>query len=410
MKSIIKMIYQKETNVLKISCNGKVFDVSRIKDIPIEQWVFPFCSKGVKWNGLYEELKAFTESNDFTLHFDSDDTSFEIVKYALSETPAKLIGTNNIVTILYNENPFTTKITVNGNVFNTARIQNRSIDEWINPIQIRDLQWNGIFEEITEFIGTDIYKIYFVGKQEFMKLLIDKCPKNVDVFYRDSKIAEKVNKVKQPVKSASNAASNNIPKVNTESISLSVKKTANKLTDTSSASNTAEDLSRIPIKNTFIRKNIMSVCAVISIIMAFLPFASFSAKAGDVTGNKISVSGFETLFGVKEIKVGSNSSIFGLILFLVPIIIIIMNYIKPLKPFKKYIAVGAPVLGIIGEFITFFDLRGTFKTFIQDEGAKLSSSLGIGFFLILVSFILTAVVGLTMYHGMELPKKKKDRK
>ena len=82
-----------------------------------------------------------------------------------------------------------------------------------------------------------------------------------------------------------------------------------------------------------------------------------------------------------------------------------MNYIKPLKPFKKYIAVGAPALGIIGEFITFFDLRGTFKTFIQDEGAKLSSSLGIGFFLILASFILTAFVGLMIYHGMELPKK-----
>lgn len=410
MESIVKMVYKKDLNVLKISCNGKAFDVSRIKDIPIEQWVFPFCSKGVKWNGLYEELKAFTESNDFTLHFDSDDTSFEIVKYALSETPAKLIGTNNIVTILYNENPFTTRITVNGNVFNTARIQNRSIDEWINPIQIRDLQWNGIFEELSEFIGTDVYKIYFVGKQEFMKLLIDKCPKNVDVFYRDPKIAEKVNKGKPSLKLSSNTISSATPKMNMENVSNAAKKTVEKLKTTASDSETSENLNQIPIKNEFIRKNIMSVCAVISIIMTFLPFASFSAKAGDVTGNKISVSGFETLFGVKEIKVGSNSSVFGLILFLVPIIIIVMNYIKPLKPFKKYIAVGAPALGIIGEFITFFDLRGTFKTFIQDEGAELSSSLGIGFFLILVSFILTAVVGLVIYHGVELPKKKKDRK
>lgn len=405
MESIVKMVYKGDLNILKISCNEKVFDVSRIKNIPIEQWVFPFCSKGVKWNGLYEELRTFTEINDFTLHFDSDDTSFEIVKYALAETPAKLIGINNIVTILYNENPFTTKIAVNGNVFNTARIQNRSIDEWINPIQIRDLQWNGIFEEITEFIGTDIYKIYFVGKQEFMKLLIDKCPKNVDVFYRDPKIAEKINKVKQPVKPTSNASLNNIPKVNMESVSIAAKKTAEKLKGTASDTEISENLNRIPIKNDFIRKNIMSFCGLISIIFAFFPFASFCAKAGDVTGNKIAVSGFETLFGVKEIKVGSNNSIFGLIMLLVPIIIIVMNYIKPLKPFKKYIAVGAPVLGIIGEFITFFDLRGTFKTFIQDEGAKLSSSLGIGFFLILASFILTAVVGLMIYHGMELPKK-----
>jgi len=405
MESIVKIVYKKDLNILKISCNEKAFDVSRIKDIPIEQWVFQFCSKGVKWNGLYEELKAFTEINDFTLHFDSDDTSFEIVKYALAETPAKLIGTNNIVTILYNENPFTTKIAVNGNVFNTARIQNRSIDEWINPIQIRDLQWNGIFEEITEFIGTDIYKIYFVGKQEFMKLLIDKCPKNVDIFYRDPKISEKVNKGKQPLKTLPNTTSSTIPKVNTESVSIAAKKTAEKLKGTASDTEISENLNRIPIKNDFIRKNIMSFCGLISIIFAFFPFASFCAKAGDVTGNKISVSGFETLFGVKEIKVGSNNSIFGLIILLVPIIIIVMNNIKPLKPFKKYIAVGAPALGIIGEFITFFDLRGTFKTFIQDEGAKLSSSFGIGFFLLLASFVLTAVVGLIIYHGLELPTK-----
>lgn len=407
MKPIVKITYQKESNELKISCADKTFDTSRIKDMSIEQWIFPFCSKGIKWNGLYEELKAFTESEDYILHFDSDETSFEIVKYAFSETPVRLVGTNNIVTIIYNENPFTTKITVNGNVFNTTRIQNRSIDEWLKPIQIRDLQWNGIFEELETFIGTDVFTVYFVGKQEFMKLLIDKCPKSVDVFFRDPKIAEKINKGKQTMKSSPNSTSTSLPKVNMDSVSLVAKKTAEKLKNASSDSETNENLNSIPIKNTFIRNNIMSVCALISIVMAFLPFASFCAKAGDVTGNKVSVSGFEALFGIKDIKVGSNNSIFALIMFLVPIAIIVMNYIKPLKPFKKYIAVGAPVIGILGEFITFFDLKGLFKTYIVEEGTELKSSLGIGFFLILASFILTAVVGLMVYHGMELPKKKK---
>lgn len=405
MKPIVKITYQKESNELKISCADKTFDIARIKDITIEQWVFPFCSKGVKWNGLYEELKTFTESEDFILHFDSDETSFEIVKYALAETPARLVGTNNIVTIIYNENPFTTKIAVNGNVFNTTRIQNRSIDEWLKPIQIRDLQWNGIFEELETFIGTDVFTVYFVGKQEFMKLLIDKCPKSVDVFFRDPKIAEKINKGKQMMKSSPNSTST--PKVNMDSVSLAAKKTAEKLKNTASDSKTNENLNSIPIKNPFIRNNIMSVCALISIVMAFLPFASFCAKAGDVTGNKVGVSGFEALFGIKDIKVGSNNSIFALIMFLVPVAIIVMNYIKPLKPFKKYIAVGAPVVGIIGEIVTFFDLRGLFKTYIVEEGTELKATLGIGFFLILASFVLTAVVGLIVYHGMELPKKKK---
>ena len=407
MKPIVKIIYQKESNELKISCADKTFDIARIKDMPIEQWVFPFCSKGVKWNGLYEEMKTFTESEDFTLHFDSDNTSFEIVKYALAEMPVRLVGTNNIVTIIYNENPFTTKITVNGSVFNTTRIQNRSIDEWLNPIQIRDLQWNGIFEELETFIGTDIYTVNFIGKQEFMKLLIDKCPKSVDVFYRDPKIAEKVNKGKQKMKSLPDSTSNVLPKVNVDSVSIVAKKTAKKLKNTASNSEASENLHSIPIKSPFIRNNIMSICALISVIMAFLPFASFCAKAGDETGNKVSVSGFETLFGIKELKVGTNNSIFALILFIVPVPIIVMNYIKPLKPFKKYIAIGAPALGIIGEIITFLDLKGLFKTYIVEEGTELKATLGIGFFLILASFVLTAVVGLIVYHGMELPKKKK---
>lgn len=249
--------------------------------------------------------------------------------------------------------------------------------------------------------------MYFVGKQEFMKLLIDKCPKSVDVFFRDPKIAEKINKGKQTMKSSPNSTSTSLPKVNMDSVSLAARKTAEKLKNTASDSETNENLNSIPIKNTFIRNNIISVCALISIIMAFLPFASFCAKAGDVTGNKISVSGFEALFGIKDIKVGSNNSIFALIMFLVPVAIIVMNYIKPLKPFKKYIAVGAPVIGILGEFITFFDLRGLFKTYIVEEGTELKATLGIGFFLILASFVLTAVVGLIVYHGMELPKKKK---
>lgn len=240
-----------------------------------------------------------------------------------------------------------------------------------------------------------------------MKLLIDKCPKSVDVFYRDPKIAEKVNKGKQKMKSLPDSTSNVLPKVNVDSVSIVAKKTAKKLKNTASNSEASENLHSIPIKSPFIRNNIMSICALISVIMAFLPFASFCAKAGDETGNKVSVSGFETLFGIKELKVGTNNSIFALILFIVPVAIIVMNYIKPLKPFKKYIAIGAPALGIIGEIITFLDLKGLFKTYIVEEGTELKATLGIGFFLILASFVLTAVVGLIVYHGMELPKKKK---
>ena len=56
----VKATYTKDNGELKITYNEKKFDTSRIKNISIEQWAYPFLSNGIKWNGLYEELKDFT--------------------------------------------------------------------------------------------------------------------------------------------------------------------------------------------------------------------------------------------------------------------------------------------------------------------------------------------------------------
>lgn len=180
----IKASYRKDTDELKIVYKQKVFDTSQIKNIPIEQWVYPFLSNGIKWNGLYEELKTFIGCNEFILQFDSDEASFTIVKNALASQPVKLVGMKNTVVIVYSENPFTTKITINGKIFDTALLQNRCIDEWIQPFQIRNIQWHGIFKELETYIGIDKYTVYFMGEQKFMSLLIDVCPETVSIFYK----------------------------------------------------------------------------------------------------------------------------------------------------------------------------------------------------------------------------------
>ena len=404
MRTLINATYKKDPPQITITCGDRIFDTLRIKDIPVEQWVYPFCAKGVRWNGLYEELKDFAGTGEFSLNFDSDDTSFDIVNHALSQTPVKLIGSNNAATIVYRENPFTTKITVNGKVFDTTRIQNRSIDEWINPISIRDLQWNGIFKELEDFIGTDMFTVHFVGNPEFMELLMDQAPADVSVFYRDPQVLNKLSRAKVP----GHVATNPLSKVNTENISQVAKKAAETIKEGMSPGDVKEDTSEIPIKNSFIRNNIMTICAVIALVLLFLPFAAFSGKVdGQVVTEAVRVSGFETMFGMKAVKIGTNRSIFAFLMLIVPVVIIILNYIRPLQPYKKIIAVAAPILGIIAELVALLDIRGIFKTFIvAGEGIKLKTSLGIGFLLVLMCYVLIAVLGLIIYHGMKLPKKK----
>lgn len=218
----VKATYIKDSGELKITYNEKKFDTSRIKNISIEQWVYPFLNKGIKWNGLYEELKDFTGCTEFILQFDSDEESFATIKNALASQPVKLVGTNNTVTIVYSENPFSTRITINGKVFDTTLLQNRCIDEWIQPFQVREVHWNGIFKELEDYIGTDKYTVYFMGDQKLMSYLIDACPETVSIFY-------KAFKVHQKSKTLPNIGNINTEKINMDNLTDMAQKTVSSL-------------------------------------------------------------------------------------------------------------------------------------------------------------------------------------
>ena len=218
----VKATYIKDSGELKITYNEKKFDTSRIKNVSIEQWAYPFLNKGLKWNGLYEELKDFTGCTEFILQFDSDEESFATIKNALASQPVKLVGTNNTVTIVYSENPFSTRITINGKVFDTTLLQNRCIDEWIQPFQVREVHWNGIFKELEDYIGTDKYTVYFMGDQKLMSYLIDACPETVSIFY-------KAFKVHQKSKTLPNIGNINTEKINMDNLTDMAQKTVSSL-------------------------------------------------------------------------------------------------------------------------------------------------------------------------------------
>ncbi len=396
MQNIVKIKYDKETNNIKITHFDNEMDISRIKGIPIEQWLYPFYANGVSWRGLYEELVTFTGSTDYTLRFDSDEESFNLVKHAFGKKNIKLVGTNNIVTIIYHENPFSTKITINGKPLDTALIQNRCIDEWIKPFRIREFQWNGIFTELENEVGADVYTIYFVGELEFMNILINDCPASVNIFYRDSKIVNPAIRTKT------------ISKDDIANISETAQKKIGDIQQSFTNKNNSRGNENGLTKNSFIKKNLVTFLAVLAIILLFLPFAKFSVSSDiseiQITGNAVKASGFETIFGIDEIKIGSNKSVFALLLLITPIIIIAANYINLEFFKKKWIDTFIPLIGILAEIITLLDLRKLCKSFVIEDGVKLNTSLGLGFFLILVCYILIAIIKSTSSHGFKLPK------
>lgn len=184
MAKVVNVKYDANTLKIQISINNQMFDVTRIQHRPIQDWLYPLIVKKVRWDGLYEELKAFTGLDEFSILFDSDDQSLAVLQNAMLSYPVKVSGTNNRVVILYNTNPILTKITVNGKVFDTTRIANRPIDEWVYPMQFGDIKWDGIYAELNTYFGVDYYHLQFVGDQSLTKELMDECPAHIDITVR----------------------------------------------------------------------------------------------------------------------------------------------------------------------------------------------------------------------------------
>ena len=80
----------------------------------------------------------------------------------------------------------TTEITVNGQPFDTSRINGKEIEDWVYPFMMRKVKWNGIFDELKNVLGTDEYEIQFSGSREAMKVLMEDFPDTVTVNYRKS--------------------------------------------------------------------------------------------------------------------------------------------------------------------------------------------------------------------------------
>lgn len=428
MSTKVKINYLSDTKKLKISVDDKEFDTSRINGKDISEWAYPFIIKNIHWNGIYDELSEFLGEKEFNIQFDGDTASYEILKNAVSGKPVKVAGTDNKVVILYKKEPLSTIITVNGKKFDTSKLQNRYIDEWISPFQFRDVKWDGIFKELENFIGIDVYTIQFSGDQDDMKELMKKCPENVSIIYKalGTVSTPKTKFVKKQSASATGETANNSPisestvssqSVDTSSVSKFAEDTVSMMKQDISDEEINQNLNNIPIKNEFIRKNIMAICAAISIILGLLPFIKYSCKvtaSGDFADEIASTGSTEQTFNLFQLLSGDINSFFTIVLFIIPILLIIMNYIKPLRPYRRAIAIIAPALSFISEIILFFIIRATCIS-----NAKTSSGGGddfsmstkihtiphIGFYLLLVSYILTAVVGFITYYGMKIPDK-----
>ncbi len=185
MNKTVKVTYNADTLQTTITVDGNPFDTSRISGKEIADWAYPFIMRKIKWNGFYDEMvEAIGGDKEFNLIFEGSDEALAELKEAWEDAPVKIVSgedCGNIVVIEYDDNTLTTNITVNGQHFDTSRINGKEIADWVYPFIIRKIKWDGIFDELTKVIGSDEYIIQFAGKAELMEELIQEKPDTVKI-------------------------------------------------------------------------------------------------------------------------------------------------------------------------------------------------------------------------------------
>lgn len=185
MAKTVKVLYNADTLETEITVDGREFDTSRINGKEIEDWAYPFMIRKVRWNGFYDEMvEALGGDKEFNLVFEGSEDSLAELKEALEDAPVTIISdedNENIVVIEYDEDSLTTSITINGQAFDTSRIDGKEIADWIYPFIIRKVKWDGIFDEISKVIGSDEYTVQFSGSNSAMRELMEECPETVSI-------------------------------------------------------------------------------------------------------------------------------------------------------------------------------------------------------------------------------------
>ncbi|MCI7804812.1 MAG: hypothetical protein MR503_07035, partial [Oscillospiraceae bacterium] len=76
-----------------------------------------------------------------------------------------------IVKITYDDTLKQVSITYDSKKFDTSRIEGRDIADWLYPFIVKNVRWNGIYEELSKFIGSEEFTIVFDGSEKSLEAL-----------------------------------------------------------------------------------------------------------------------------------------------------------------------------------------------------------------------------------------------
>lgn len=104
--NVVMITYDENSLTTEISVNGQTFDTSRIKGKEIEDWVYPFMMRKVKWDGIFAELKNVLGTDEYDILFSGTRAA---MKALMEECPEAVTLKFNNSNTLKVESPATAK-------------------------------------------------------------------------------------------------------------------------------------------------------------------------------------------------------------------------------------------------------------------------------------------------------------
>ena len=147
------------------------------------------------------------------------------------------------------------------------------------------------------------------------------------------------------------------------------------------------------INKATVMKYLVVILSVVSIILLFLPFATpyVEMMGREMKGD--SFNGFDA--GFEE-----GGVFWAVLLLILPIILIVVNFVPQIAKFKGIASIAIPVLCIIFEIITLIALAPD----NVPKGIDAGNSPAIGFWLLIICYIGTAIAGAVTCFGLKFSK------
>lgn len=91
----VEISYDENSLSVSVKVNGKAFDTSRIDGKEIEDWVYPFMMRKVKWDGIFEELAKAVGSDEYDIVFSGARNAMKVLMEECPETVALKFNNSN---------------------------------------------------------------------------------------------------------------------------------------------------------------------------------------------------------------------------------------------------------------------------------------------------------------------------